>query len=71
MRKPVNKSSHPLFHIPQSSTQIVKNNEILPRNAFGPRDSFGSEEETKKKVPVSYDSVKNAVVGDASIKKTK
>ena len=63
-RKPVNKSSHPLFHIPQSSTQIVKNNEILPRNAFG-------EEETKKKVPVSYDSVKNAVVGDASIKKTK
>lgn len=64
-RKPVNKSSHPLFHLPQSSTQIVKNNEILSRN------SFGSEEETKKKVPVSYDSVKNAVVGDASIKKTK
>ena len=55
--KPVNKSSHPLFHIPQSSTQIVKNNEI--------------QEETKKKVPVSYDSVKNAVVGDSSIKKTK
>ena len=49
------KCSHPLFKKKQTGH---KKNEIR-------------EEEPNKKVPVTYDSVKNAVVGDSSLKKTK
>ena len=51
----IDRCSHPLFKKKQTGH---KKNEI-------------HEEEPNKKVPVTYDSVKNAVVGDSSLKKTK
>ena len=49
------KCSHPLFKKKQTGN---KNNDI-------------HEEDKNKKVPVTYDSVKNAVVGDSVVKKNK
>ncbi len=44
---------------------------LFKKKASGQKNDEINQEDTKKKVPVSYDAVKNAVVGDSFAKKTK